>query len=56
MTCDSTYYETFAKQFFTTLGQLTAAAVSASFVIPMYEYYVPKLVGYFVSKNAIKKE
>lgn len=51
MDCSSSYYEVFYTQFFTTLGQLTAATVSAAVVMPMYEFYVPKMINYLKSKN-----
>lgn len=45
MNCESTYYEIFSTQFFTTLGQLTAGVVSAAILVPMYEFYTPKIIS-----------
>ena len=51
MNCTLAYSEVFYTQFFNTLGQLSDAVVSAAFVVPMYDFYVPKLLNYLKSKK-----
>lgn len=42
----STYYDLFMNQFYTTLGQVTAVTISASFLVPMYQFYSLKLTRF----------
>jgi hypothetical protein len=42
----STYYDLFMNQFYTTLGQVTAVTISASFLVPMYQFYSMKLTRF----------
>jgi hypothetical protein len=42
------YFETYLSQFFTTMGQLSAVAVSSSIAIPMYSFYLKR---YFSQKD-----
>lgn len=36
------YYEIFCNQFFSTLGQVSALAISSTIAIPLYNFYVRK--------------
>jgi hypothetical protein len=52
--CEKTFYDVYSSQFFTTLGQLSAVAVSSAFVIPMYEYYGKRFLSIF--SKIVKKQ
>lgn len=47
----ATYTDLFLNQFFVTLGQVTAVTVSASFLVPMYQYYSVKLKKLFINND-----
>lgn len=44
------------NQFFVTLGQVTAVTVSASFVVPMYQYYSIKFKSWLLSQETINED
>jgi hypothetical protein len=46
------YYEIFMKQFVQTLAQLSAAAVTTSVVVPLYNFYIRRNDVY---KNTYEK-
>lgn len=43
---ENLYYEIFMKQFVQTLAQLTAAAVTTTLAVPLYNYYVKRSLMY----------
>ena len=36
---DTTYFDTYMTQLFTTLGQISAVVLSTTVVVPVYNYY-----------------
>lgn len=54
MDCTLNYSEVFSSQFFTTLGQLSAAAFSAAVIVPMYDFYSPRIA--WLLNNFIKQK
>jgi hypothetical protein len=43
---ENLYYEIFMKQFVQTLAQLTAAALTTTLAVPLYNYYVKRSFVY----------
>ena len=55
----ASYTDLFLNQFFTTMGQVTAVTISASFVVPMYQYYslqLKKLIVGFENTSSFQEK
>lgn len=53
---DNSLFDIYLTQFFTTLGQVTAVALSTTFIVPIYQYYSQSVSANNVSMNNVSQQ